>query len=100
MTETDAFKTSDKRLCGFLYLRTLRTGSRALSLVRGSLLDIILRLQEDKSFKIWEDVLEQLRVLPVAEKPELGICKSKQRAVCNSRLHACRFRQQSAYARV
>lgn len=69
----DTFKTSDKRLCGFLYLRTLRTGSRALSLERGSLLDIILRLQEDKSFKIWEDVLEQLRVLPVAEKPELGI---------------------------
>lgn len=69
----DSFKTSDKRLCGFLYLRTLRTGSRALSLERGSLLDIILRLQEDKSFKIWEDVLEQLRILPVAEKPELGI---------------------------
>ena len=69
----DTFKTSDKRLCGFLYLRTLRTGSRALSLERGSLLDIILRLQKDKSFKIWEDVLEQLRVLPVAEKPELGI---------------------------
>jgi putative ATP-dependent endonuclease of OLD family len=69
----DSFKTSDKRLCGFLYLRTLRTGSRALSLERGSLLDIILRLQEDKSFRIWEDVLEQLRILPVAEKPELGI---------------------------
>jgi putative ATP-dependent endonuclease of the OLD family len=69
----DSFKTSDKRLCGFLYLRTLRTGSRALSLERGSLLDIILRSQKDKSFKIWEDVLDQLRVLPVAEKPELGI---------------------------
>ena len=69
----DSFKTSDKRLCGFLYLRTLRTGSRALSLERGSLLDIILRLQKDKSFKIWEDVLDQLRVLPVADKPELGI---------------------------
>lgn len=69
----DTFRTSDKRLCGFLYLRTLRTGSRALSLERGSLLDIILRLQKEKSFKIWEDVLEQLRVLPVADKPELGI---------------------------
>lgn len=68
----DSFKSSDKRLCGFLYLRTLRTGSRALSLERGSLLDIILRLH-DKSFKIWEDVLTQLRVLPVAENPELGI---------------------------
>lgn len=69
----DTFKTSDKRLCGFLYLRTLRTGSRALSLEKGSLLDIILRLQEDKNFKIWEEVLDQLRVLPVAEQPELGM---------------------------
>lgn len=66
------FKTSDKRMCGFLYLRTLRTGSRALSLERGSLLDIILKLQE-KRLQIWEDVLAELRKLPVAEKPELGI---------------------------
>jgi len=69
----DTFKTTDKRLCGFLYLRTLRTGSRALSLEKGSLLDIILRLQEDKNFKIWEEVLDQLRVLLVAEQPELGM---------------------------
>ncbi len=69
----DVFRTSEKRLCGFLYLRTLRTGSRALSLERGSLLDIIVRLNEDKNFKIWEEVLNQLRDLPVAEKPELGI---------------------------
>ncbi|MBX3394307.1 MAG: AAA family ATPase [Phycisphaerae bacterium] len=66
------FRTSDKRLCGFLLLRTHRTGSRALSLERGSLLDIILRLQE-KRLQMWEDVLEQLRHLPVADKPELGI---------------------------
>lgn len=66
------FRTFDKRLCGFLFLRTLRTGSRALSLERGSLLDIILRLQE-KRLQMWEDVLEQLRVLPVADKPEIGI---------------------------
>ena len=32
-----------KREFGFLYLRALRTGARALSLERGSLLDIILR---------------------------------------------------------
>lgn len=88
----DTFKTADKRLCGFLYLRTLRTGSRALSLERGSLLDIILRLQEDKSFKIWEDVLEQLRVLPVAEKPELGISEIFDKCpICYSWFHACRF---------
>ncbi len=36
---------SIKRLFGFLYLRALRTGSRALSLERGSLLDVILRMQ-------------------------------------------------------
>ena len=33
-----------KRLVGFIYLRTLRTGSRALSLERNSLLDIILQV--------------------------------------------------------
>ena len=66
------FKTRDKRLCGFLFLRTLRTGARALSLERGSLLDIILHLQE-KRLQMWEDVLAELRRLPVATKPELGI---------------------------
>ena len=33
-----------KRQFGFIYLRALRTGARALSLERGSLLDIILKL--------------------------------------------------------
>ncbi|OCS48532.1 ATP-dependent nuclease [Ralstonia pickettii] len=66
------FRPSDKRLCGFLFLRTLRTGSRALSLERGSLLDIILRLQ-DTRLKMWEDLLKALRQVQVAEKPELGI---------------------------
>ena len=68
----DPFKTRDKRLCGFLFLRTLRTGSRALSLERGSLLDIILRIQEFR-LNMWEDVLEELRKLAVAENEELGI---------------------------
>jgi putative ATP-dependent endonuclease of OLD family len=66
------FKQSDKRICGFLYLRTLRTGSRALSFEKGSLLDIVLKLQ-DKRLKMWEDVLGELRILPVAESEELGI---------------------------
>lgn len=70
--EFQKFKTPDKRFCGFLFLRTLRTGSRALSLERGSLLDIILRLKE-KRLTMWEDVLEQLRSLPVAENEELGV---------------------------
>lgn len=68
----DSFGTRDKRLCGFLYLRTLRTGTRALSLERGSLLDIILRLKELR-LQMWEDGLNQLRKLTVADKPELGI---------------------------
>ncbi len=66
------FKTPDKRLCGFLYLRTLRTGARALSLERGSLLDVILRLQDNR-LKMWEALLGELRKLPVADKPELGV---------------------------
>lgn len=68
----DVFRTMDKRQCGFLLLRTLRTGSRALSLERGSLLDIILKLQE-KRLQMWEEVLDELRRLPVANKPDLGI---------------------------
>jgi putative ATP-dependent endonuclease of the OLD family len=44
--EQPPFPTNDKRLCGFLLLRALRTGSRALSLESGSLLDVILRVQE------------------------------------------------------
>jgi putative ATP-dependent endonuclease of the OLD family len=68
----DPFRTADKRQCGFLFLRTLRTGSRALSLERGSLLDIVLKLQE-KRLQMWEDVLQELRKLAVAEQPELGL---------------------------
>lgn len=66
------FQKHDKRMCGFLFLRTLRTGSRALSLERGSLLDIILRLQE-RRLQMWEEILVQLRTLEVAVNPELGI---------------------------
>jgi putative ATP-dependent endonuclease of OLD family len=67
-----SFKSHDKRMCGFLYLRSLRTGSRALSLERGSLLDIILRVREIRP-KMWEQVLTQLRSLPVADAPEIGV---------------------------
>jgi putative ATP-dependent endonuclease of the OLD family len=68
------FKTSDKRFCGFLYLRSLRTGARALSLERGSLLDIILRIKEIRP-KMWEQVLHQLRKLPVADTAEAGVTR-------------------------
>ncbi len=51
-----------KRTFGFLYLRALRTGSRALSLERGSLLDLILRLQSMQT-GIWENVRSRLQRL-------------------------------------
>jgi putative ATP-dependent endonuclease of OLD family len=79
----EEFKKYDKRECGFLLLRTLRTGSRALSLEKGSLLDIILRLLEIRP-KMWETVLSDLRGVPVAEDPELGlsdVLKKVQEAV-------------------
>ena len=64
--ELDPFRTQDKRQCGFLFLRTLRTGSRALSLERGSLLDILLRLM-GKRLDMWEGLLNQLRQLQIGE---------------------------------
>ena len=48
-----------KRTFGFLYLRALRTGTRALSLERGSLLDIILRMKEARA-GLWEETLQRL----------------------------------------
>lgn len=51
-----------KRSFGFLYLRALRTGSRALSLERGSLLDVVLRMQSLQT-GIWEHVRRRLETL-------------------------------------
>lgn len=51
-----------KRAFGFLYLRALRTGSRALSLERGSLLDIILRMKNIRT-GLWEATRTRLRGL-------------------------------------
>lgn len=53
---------SIQRTFGFLYLRALRTGSRALSLERGSLLDVILRIQSLQT-GIWEHVRRRLQTL-------------------------------------
>ena len=66
------FSKKDKQICGFLYLRSLRTGSRALSLERGSLLDIVLRLKEVRP-QMWEDTIEKLASYSVASDPKLGI---------------------------
>lgn len=53
---------SIRQLFGFFYLRALRTGSRALSLEHGSLLDIILQRRKIRT-GIWENAIERLRHL-------------------------------------
>jgi putative ATP-dependent endonuclease of OLD family len=67
-----SFSKKDKQRCGFLYLRSLRTGSRALGLEHGSLLDIILRLKEIRP-QMWEDTIASLAAFNVASDPKLGI---------------------------
>lgn len=67
-----SFKKKDKQKCGFLYLRSIRTGSRALSLEHGSLLDIILRIKEVRP-QMWEKTIEELSKRDVASESELGI---------------------------
>jgi len=66
------FTRRDKQYCGFLYLRSLRTGRRALSLEHGSLLDIILRLKEIRP-QMWETTISGLAEFDVASDPELSI---------------------------
>lgn len=66
------FSKKDKQHCGFLFLRSLRTGSRALSLERGSLLDIILRLKEIRP-QMWEGTIGTLAAFDVASDPAIGI---------------------------
>lgn len=61
-----AFTRAHKRLCGFIFLRALRTGSRALSLQRGSLLDTILRLSGEGSTEMWAQALSSLEGLDPA----------------------------------
>lgn len=63
-----------KRAIGFLYLRTIRTGSRALSLERGTLLDNILRMKEARK-GMWEGIRKRLAALEPsidADATELG----------------------------
>jgi putative ATP-dependent endonuclease of the OLD family len=62
--EKDSVRRDIKRLFGFLYLRALRTGTRALSLERGSLLDVLLRLQKVKT-GLWEQTIARLKALDI-----------------------------------
>jgi putative ATP-dependent endonuclease of OLD family len=57
-------RSTDKREFGFLHLRALRTGTRALSMERGSLLDVILKTYEVRTL-MWEGLLGRLRGLDV-----------------------------------
>ncbi len=66
------FSKRDKQKCGFLYLRALRTGSRALSLEKGSLLDIILRIKEIRP-QMWEKTISELSKFGVASDSDIGI---------------------------
>ncbi len=71
----DSFRRPDKRNFGFLFLRTLRTGSRALSMEKGSLLDVILRLKEDDKTEMWEKSLKALKNLepPIHSLDQLSV---------------------------
>lgn len=59
----EQFSWRHKRVCGFVFLRALRTGTRALSLQRGSLLDTIIRLGESERNQMWSETLSHLRKL-------------------------------------
>lgn len=61
-----SFTREDKRHCGFLYLRPNRTGSRALTFQRGSLLDTIVRLEAELAGPLWEKALRDLDQVAVA----------------------------------
>jgi len=61
------FRRDDKRFCGYLYLRPNRTGNRALSFGRGSLIDTIVRLESDKAGSLWTSALDELDGIDLAE---------------------------------
>ena len=65
-TRRTSVSRAAKRQFGFIYLRALRTGTRALSLERGSLLDVILRLKDDDRSAMWEQTLESMEELDPA----------------------------------
>lgn len=76
------FTRAHKRLCGFVFLRTLRTGSRALSLQRGSLLDSVLKLGGSGATEMWQDTLARLQGLDpaIGEVPQLKQIRDEVRS--------------------
>lgn len=76
------FTRAHKRLCGFVFLRALRTGSRALSLQRGSLLDSVLKLGGTGAVEMWQDTLGRLQALdpPIGEIEQLKHIRAEVRS--------------------
>jgi putative ATP-dependent endonuclease of OLD family len=75
------FTREDKRHCGFLYLRPNRTGSRALTFQRGSLLDTIVDLESTSGEPLWQQVLDDLAgMLITREDSEFGRIQAQLRA--------------------
>lgn len=66
------FRRDDKRYCGYLYLRTNRTGMRALSFQRGSLLDTIVRLEDQATGELWERARTALAELDLRDASKLN----------------------------
>lgn len=66
-----------KQQCGFIYLRTLRTGRRALSLERGSLLDTIMRLGDNGRESMWEDTIKRLKDFDIGTIPQLKTVRTQ-----------------------
>ncbi|MFD3702524.1 ATP-dependent endonuclease [Nocardia sp. NPDC058658] len=65
------FGRDDKRYCGYLYLRTTRTGTRAMSFQRGSLLDTIVRLEQQATGDLWERARAGLARLDLRDESKL-----------------------------
>lgn len=81
------FARGHKKLCGFVFLRTLRTGSRALSLQRGSLLDAVLKLSGSGAAEMWQDTLGKLQALD----PAIGDIKQLKHIRTQLRSRMARF---------
>ena len=73
------FTREHKRFCGFVFLRALRTGSRALTLQKGSLFDTVLRLHGEKTAEMWVETLAALRDLDpgIGKIPQLQLIQSE-----------------------
>lgn len=73
------FGRDDKRYCGYLYLRTNRTGTRALSFQRGSLIDTIVRLEDQATGELWERARTALAELDLRDQSRLDSVLSEVR---------------------